>query len=117
MAKSCRKPPSPSDNKDLRSYEYFFQDIFDQNSLTGTKVFDLPSLASGAVTSITIPVTGAKADKQQTVEYGLPSSWNVSLQVSAAFVSADNTVTLVIRNPTGGSIDMGSATYSARVRP
>ena len=117
MAQAVRKPPSPSDNRDPRALETFFDELYRQNVMVGTRTFDLPSINAGAQTTFTITVNGAKANKQQTVEYGLPSNWNTSLQVSAAFVSADNEVTMVIRNPSGGSIDMGSATYSVRVRP
>jgi hypothetical protein len=97
--------------------EYFLNDLHEQHVLVGVRTVDLPSVAAGAQTTMTITVNGAKADRQQTVEYGLPSNWNTSLIVASAFVSADNTVTLVIRNPTGGAIDMGAATYSVRVRP
>jgi hypothetical protein len=117
MAKAVRKPPGPADSRDPRATEYFFTDLYDQHRLVGTRTFDLPSINAGASTTFTITVNGAKADKQQTVEYGLPSNWNTSLQVSSVFVSADNEVTFAIYNPTGGSINMGSATYSVRVRP
>lgn len=114
MAKQVRIPPGLSQNP--RDTEAFFKDLHDQHKLVGVRTFDLPSIAAGAVTTFTITVNGAKANKQQTVEWGLPSNWNTGLFVNA-FVSADNTVTLCIYNPTGGAIDMGSATYSVRVRP
>lgn len=117
MAKRVRKPPGPADHQDPRALEYFFQDLYDQHAFVGEQTVDLPSLGAGAQTAFTILVNGARPGKQQTVEYGLPPTWNQSLQVSAVFVSAENTVTFVVRNPTGGSIDMGSATYSVRVRP
>lgn len=85
--------------------------------LVGTRTIDLPSVASGAQTSFTVTVPGARADKQQTVEYGLPAAWNTGLRIDSAFVTADDTVTIVVGNPTGGAINMGSATYSVRVRP
>ena len=117
MAKAVRKPPGPADNRDPRAREYFDAELYDQHRLVGTRTIDLASIASGAQSSFTITVNGAKADKQQTVEYGLPSNWNTGLSIDSAFVSADNTVTLVVDNPTGSPIDMGSATYSVRVRP
>lgn len=117
MAKAVRKPPGPADFKDPRALEYFLTDLHNQNHMVGTRTIDLASLASGAQTSFTITVKGALPDQQHTLEYGLPSSWNTSLQVSAVFVSAADTVTVVIRNPSGASIDMPSATYGVRVRP
>lgn len=117
MAKQVRKPPSPSDANDPRAREYFDLDLFDQHRLVGTKTVDLASIPAGAQSSITITVNGALADTRQTVEYGLPSNWNTGLSISSAYVSAADTVTLIVRNHTGGAIDMPSATYSARVRP
>lgn len=117
MAEIVRKPPSPSDNQDPRAREYFDGDLYRQHALVGTRTYDLPSIGPGNQAAFTITVNGAKADKQQTVEYGLPSNWNTGLIVGAAYVSADNTVTLVITNPTAGSLNQASATYSVRVRP
>ncbi len=117
MAKQVRKPPSQADAKDPRAREYFDRDLYDQHRMVGTATVDLPSLAASSNTSFTIPVNGAKAGQQQTVEYGLPSNWNTALIIASAFVSDDDTVTIVVRNPTGSPIDFGSATYSARVRP
>jgi hypothetical protein len=117
MAVPVRKPPSPSDSQDPRATEYFFKDLHDQNKRTGTVTMDLASIAPGGKATITIPVNGALAGKQQTVEYGLPETWNTDLDITGAFVSADDTVSLVVKNRTAGAIDMGSATYSARVRP
>ena len=114
MAKQVRVPPNLSQNP--RDLEAFFTDIHDQHKLVGVRTFDLPNILAGTQTTFTITVNGAKADKQQTVEWGLPSNWNTGLFINA-FVSADDTVTVVVRNPTGSNIDMASATYSVRVRP
>lgn len=117
MAKQVRKPPSPSDAMDPRSREYFDADLYEQHRLVGVSTIDIGNIASGAQTSITIPVNGALANRQQTVEYGLPSNWSGGLAVSSAFVSADGVVTMVIKNETGSPIDMPIATYGVRVRP
>jgi len=117
MAVPVRKPPGPSDSQDPRATEYFFKDLHDQSKRVGTVTVDLASIPAGGKASITIPVNGALAGKQQTVEYGLPETWNDDLDITAVFVSANDTVTMVVKNRTGGAIDMGSATYSARVRP
>lgn len=117
MAKRLRKPPSPSDAQDPRSSEYFFQDIYDQHALVGERVYDVPSLSTATATTFTITVKGALPDKGQTVEVGLPSTWNANLIFAGAYISAADTVTFVIYNPTGGSINLASGTYSARVRP
>lgn len=117
MAKPVRKPPSPSDSKDPRATEYFFADLHEQLSKVNSRAYDIPSIAAGATATFTITVVGALAGKAQQVAYGLPATgWNDNLQVTAR-VSADNEVTLSVHNPTGGAIDIGSATYSARVFP
>ena len=117
MAKIVRNPPGPADRNDPRAQEYFFQDVLDQNRVVGTRTYDLPSINAGATETFTVTAKGAKPDKAQTIEYGLPSTWNTGLIVAAVFVSAADTVTFVIYNPTGGSINQASGTYSVRVRP
>lgn len=118
MAKPVRKPPSPSDSKDPRATEYFFADLYEQHRMVGSRTYDLPSISGGAQATFDITVAGALPDKQMTVDGpSLPSTWNTGLTIDDAYISAADTVTVVVRNKTGGSIDMGSATYSVRVRP
>lgn len=118
MSVPIRKPPSPSDYKDPRSLEYFFNDLYDQHRMAGSRTFDLPSISGGAQTTFDITVAGALPDKQMEVSPpSLPSNWNTGLTIDDVFISAADTVTVVVRNKTGGSIDMGSATYRVRVRP
>lgn len=117
MAVPVRQPPSVTESQNFRAREEFDRQLWEQHRLVGTQTVDLPNLTAGAQTSFTVSVPGARADKQQTVEYGLPSTWNAGLRIDSAYVSADDTVTIVVGNPTGGAINMGSATYSVRVRP
>lgn len=117
MAKSVRKPQGRADFQDPRASEAFFRDLYDQSRLANEVTTALGPVASGAITTIVLTVVGALKNQGQTVEYGLPSIWNTGLQVSAAYVSNDDEVTIVIRNPTGGSISIASAVYGVRVRP
>jgi hypothetical protein len=117
MAKKVRKPPGRADDKDPRAIEAFLRDLYDQNVLSNEVTIAVGPVASGATTTIVMTVAGAIKDQGQTVEYGLPSIWNTGLDVMAAYVSDDDEVTIVIRNPTGGSISIASAVYGARVRP
>jgi hypothetical protein len=117
MAKRIRKPPSPADFQDPRAREYFDADLYDQNRMVGERTYDLPNIGAATAATFTITVSGALPDKGQTIEYGLPANWNTNLIVAGAYVSAVDTVTLVIYNPTGGSINQASGTYSVRVRP
>ena len=116
MAIPLQRPPGPSDSKNPRAGEYFLAKVHDMLKLVGTRTLDVPSISAGGVQTFTITVDGCRADRNQTVEIGLPSTFNTNL-VPWAYVSADNTVTVVIRNPTGGPIDPGSATYGVRVTP
>lgn len=117
MAKIIRRPPSVADNQDPRSREYFDQDIYDQMRLAGTVTTSFGPLPAGSQTPMVIPVNGARKDKGQTVEYGLPSAWNANLTILSVYVSNDDEVSIVIKNPTGGTISIASATYGVRVRP
>lgn len=116
MAKRIRRAPGVSEAKDFRAREAFDHAIEDQLKLVGSRTYDVPSIASGAKETFTVTVTGCRADEGQTVQIGCPSTMNTSL-VPWAFVSADDTVTVVFYNPTGGAIDVPSATYTVRVMP
>lgn len=81
--------------------------------LSGSATYDAPSIAAGSTTTTTVTVTGA----------ALGDFAMASLSVSAAglgvsaYVSASNTVTVVLNNNTAGAIDLASATVRARVLP
>lgn len=116
MAKRVRKAPSVSERSDFRAREAFDQDVEAILALVGTRTYNVPSIASGGTQTFTISVSGCRADQGQTVQVGLPSTFSTSL-VLYGFVSADDTVTVVLYNPTGGAIDPAEATYAARVMP
>ena len=116
MAKRLRRAPAVSERNDFRARELFDLEIEEQLKLVGTRTIDVPSIASGAIETFTITVSGCKADQGQTVQVGLPSGFNTNL-TPYGFVSADDTVTVALQNWTGGAIDPGSATYTARVMP
>jgi hypothetical protein len=116
MAKIVRKPPSPSDHKDPRSQEYFFQDLYDQGRMAATTQQDLPAISAGGTTAFTLSVKGAVPDKGQTVECGVPSAW-VSGLSAFGWVSAVDTVTVAVTNTTGSTVNLGAGTYGVRVKP
>jgi hypothetical protein len=81
--------------------------------LTGTVVWDPPSLANGASASTTITVTGAAVLLSSVVvgtNVGLPAGFLMSGAVTSA-----NTVTLTLLNASGGTVDVGNATWRADV--
>lgn len=79
--------------------------------LTSSATWNPPSLVSGASESTTIAVTGAALGN--IVE----ASFNLDLQglTLIGYVSSANTVTVVLSNLTGGTIDLASGTLKVRV--
>lgn len=116
MAKKIRKLPSVSENKDFRAREAFDRDTEDFLKLVGSRTIDVPSILAGAVGSFTVPVDGARANQGQTVQIGLPSTFDTGL-IPWGVVTSDNTVTVYFHNRTALAIDPPSATYSCRVMP
>lgn len=116
MAVQCPAPPGVSDKQNFRAGEAFLQAVQALLRLVGRTVVDLGSIAAGGTTSFTVSVLGARADRGQTVQVGLPSTWNAGL-VPYGYVSADDVVTVVVRNVTVGAIDPPSATYTVRCMP
>lgn len=116
MAKRIRRAPGVAEAKDFRAREAFDQGLEDLLKLVGSRAYDVPSIAAGATATFTIAVTGCRVDEGQTVQLGFPSTMSTAL-VPWAYVSADDTVTVVFYNPTGSPIDLASATYTARVMP
>lgn len=84
--------------------------ITDVRSATAT--LDFPSIAAGAVATLTITVTGAVAG--DTVSLGAPATLEAGLMFTG-IVTAANTVTVRVHNTTAGAIDPASATWRATV--
>ena len=114
MAQPIRRPPGPADEKNPRAQEYFNHELYQALRLVGTATVDVGSISAGAIATFTITVTGALADKQQTVHLGPPSAIEAGL-VWAGFVSAADTVTVRVHNTTGSPIDPAEAVWGARV--
>jgi histidinol-phosphate/aromatic aminotransferase/cobyric acid decarboxylase-like protein len=85
--------------------------------MVGTATVNLGNIAAGATASFTVTVQGARPDKGHTVQLGPPSNWNQNLDILLAHVTANNTVTVIVRNPTGGGIDPDSGLWGMRVMP
>lgn len=116
MAEKVRQPPTVSEANNFRAREEFDRDVERTLSLVGDATTTVGSISAGARGTVTIPVSGARPDVGQTVQVGLPSAIDQAL-VPYAYVSASDTVVLVLYNPTGSPIVLGSATYHARVMP
>lgn len=77
---------------------------------------DLPSIAAGAVVTATVAVTGARtgASPDATCVLCTPAAGFVAagLVLQGCYVSATDTVTVVVYNPTGGAVDLAASTFS-----
>lgn len=80
-------------------------------TLKGTATWDPPNLTAGTQTTQTLTVTGAAL-----TDHVLPS-FSLGLQGMqlTGYVSATDTVTVVLRNGTAGAIDLASGTLAAVV--
>jgi hypothetical protein len=79
--------------------------------LTGTATWDPASVAAGAQTTTTVTVTGAAVGDPVAVGF----SQDLQGMQLTGYVSATNMVTVVLRNETGGAIDLASGTLRADV--
>lgn len=79
--------------------------------LSGSGIWDPPNLASGASESTTLTVAGAALGNYVQTSFSLDLQ-GLSL---TAYVSAANTITVVLSNLTGGSINLASGTLKVRV--
>ena len=83
-----------------------------QLALVGSASIDFASISAGAVGTQSVTVTGAKTG--DVVALGPPSGINANL-IWSGYVSAADTVTIRLYNPTGGAIDPASATWKVVV--
>lgn len=80
--------------------------------LTSSATWDPPSLVSGASELQTIAVAGAALGQFAQAAFSLDLQ-GMSL---TGYVSAANTVTVVLSNLTGGTLDLGSGTLKVSVK-
>jgi hypothetical protein len=81
----------------------------------GQTTWNPPSIAAGASTSTTVSLPGVTVGYQPylaDVNYGS----SIHPLISQAYVSATDTVTLVLSNPSSGAIDLGSLTVTYKAR-
>lgn len=114
MARPVRTSPNVKERNDPRAEEYWHNDVSKHLRLVGTRAFDVPIMVAGGVQTFTVEVQGARPNMQQTVQVGVPSNWNVGI-VPYGYVSADDTVTVVLRNVSASAIDLPLMTYGVRV--
>lgn len=79
---------------------------------TGSTTYDPPNLVDAAGTTTTVTVTGA------TLGMFASASFSLDLQgiTVTAWVSAADTVSVRFQNESGGTLNLGSGTVTARAR-
>lgn len=81
--------------------------------LAGSKTHDFANVVDGARASTTVTVTGAALGDYVV---GVSLSIDVAGGVLHGYVSAANTVTVVLLNETGADLNLASGTLRVRVR-
>ncbi|MBT2142668.1 MULTISPECIES: hypothetical protein [unclassified Rhodanobacter] len=77
---------------------------------TGSKTYDPPSIASMGTTTTTVTCTGAAMGQIASAGFSL----SLAGLMMSAYVSAADTVTVVLFNPTGATVDIASGTLKVR---
>jgi hypothetical protein len=80
---------------------------------SATVVWDPPNLNDATQTTKDVTVTGVRLADNNTVTCGFTESLQGMLMT--AYVSADDTVTAVLRNQTGGALNLASGNLTADV--
>lgn len=96
-------------------YDWFLQisqKIGELIPLQGSATYDPPSLADGAGDTTTVTVAGAALGDFASASFSLATS-GITI---TAWVSAANTVSVRFQNESGGVLDIGSGTLTARVQ-
>ncbi|MES2491757.1 MAG: hypothetical protein V4579_00585 [Pseudomonadota bacterium] len=82
-------------------------------TFTGSATYDAPSIAAAGTATTTVTATGASlGDYVERISLGVSAGG----LVVTGYVSAANTVTVVLFNPTAGAVDLASTTLSVEVR-
>lgn len=78
--------------------------------LSGTATYNPPNLAAGASSAATtVPVTGALLGQPAQATFSLDTQG----VIFNAWVSAADTVSVILTNPTAGALDLASGTLTA----
>lgn len=77
--------------------------------IKGTVSINLASIAAGAEATVAVTVSGAAVGDIVVVN---PPALTAGLGISYAYVSATDTVTIRVRNASGGAIDEAAGTWS-----
>lgn len=92
---------------------FLFRKVTDELYLTGSRIFDVPSIADGATYEFTITVTDLSAD-----DFVVDVSTATSLQGMTIYAeSRSGFVNVVLTNNTGAAVDLANTTWRALCLP
>lgn len=110
---SSRTPPSYSS----QVFSSILSEQDNENTrltaFAGTAVWNPASVADGDSVSTTVTVPGVRANALASVRVFPP--YSLQGLIAGGYVNADDTVTVVLNNNTGGPIDLGSGTWGVVV--
>lgn len=107
-----RRPPTDQVSKDE---QYWREGLYRQLSLVGTGTVNPGTINSQIVDETqTITVNGALPG--MTVQLGPPAAFTADITWNG-YVSAADTVTVRLANPTTGNVAVASGTWTCRVMP
>lgn len=82
---------------------------FSRAAFRGEATWDPPSIANGASATTTVTVPDVKLTDHYAVRVFPP--YSLAGLAASGYVSADNTVTIVLVNATGAPVDLASGTW------
>lgn len=83
------------------------------SAFAGEVTWNPASVANGASTSTTLTIKGVKANTRASVRVFAP--YSLQGLVAGGYVSADDTVTIVLSNTSGGAVDLASGEWGVVV--
>lgn len=111
MSVKLQRPPR---GKDPADWSDWTEQVEQQLMLVGSRTIDVGNITAGTVSTFTVTVTGCKVNQGQSVVLSPPSAIEANL-VWCGVVTANDTVTVRLYNPTGGGINPASGLWGARV--
>lgn len=103
--------PNGEVNGSIRLVDAAGNSVLASSVLTGSATYDPGSLIDAAGETTTVTVTGAALGNFSTASFSLDLQ-GITL---TSWVSAADTVSVRFQNETGGTLDLGSGTLTARV--
>lgn len=106
-------PPSYAKDAISRIAQQYDREFARLTSYAGTVVWNPANIAVGGSDTTTVTVPGVKVNALASVRVFAP--YTLSGLQASGYVSADDTVTIVLANNTAGAVNLGSGTWGVLV--